>query len=73
MTALPCKTPVAAKLLGVTLSALRAAIDSGKLHRPEHRDTSGHLLWDEGDLERARAAMSIDLRRRHAPEPVPAA
>jgi hypothetical protein len=61
------KTPVAARMIGATLPQLRAAITNGKLAPPERRDESGHFLWDTEDLERARAALAVDRRRRPQP------
>jgi hypothetical protein len=61
------KTPLVAKLLAVNYPLVRSLIRDGRMEAPP-KDTSGHYLWSESDIERARAALKVD-RRRKKPEP----
>lgn len=67
----PVKTAVAATILGVSYHRTIQLIRYGKIVPPE-RDSSGDYLWSEADLERARKALGIDLRRKEfRPHPSP--
>lgn len=62
------KAPVAAQQIGISYFLLMSFIRSGRMPSPE-RDTSGHYWFSREDIERARAAMGVDRRRkehRHA-------
>jgi hypothetical protein len=62
------KTVGVARLLGVNYQRLWNLIRSGRLD-PPRKDESGDYVWDNDDIDRARAALSIDRRRiayRHA-------
>lgn len=52
-----------ARLLGTTSPNLVQAIARGKF-APPVRDEGGRYCWTDADIERARAAMAIDLRRK---------
>ena len=58
------KTPIAAAELGIRETHLNALVRSGKLGPPSERDSSGHYLWSDEDLEAARAALRTDRRRK---------
>jgi hypothetical protein len=60
---LPRKTPQAAQLLGITYWHLLSLLRAGKL-APPGRDSSGHYLWADADLEAAKRAIGTDRRRR---------
>lgn len=51
------------RLVGTTPGNLLAAIRNGKLDPPE-RDRWGRYVWGEADIERARAALLNDRRRK---------
>jgi hypothetical protein len=57
------KTPVAARLVGATYWRLVTAMRGGKITPLPAKDSSGDFIWTEADLERARQALAIDLRR----------
>jgi hypothetical protein len=57
------KTPEAARALGATYWKLVSLLRSSKFTPPQ-KDSSGDYVWDASDLERARAALAIDLRRK---------
>jgi hypothetical protein len=59
------KTPQAARELGVSYWKLCALLRSDKIPFPA-KDTSGDYVWSAADLERARAAMQVDRRRKEA-------
>ena len=58
------KTPVAARELGITYHRLIGLIRFGKLDPVPARDSSGDYIWSDTDLERARRALAVDLRRK---------
>jgi hypothetical protein len=58
------KTPVAAQELGVPYYVLMGLIRYGKIKAPA-RDSSLDFIWDDADMERARAALA--KRRRTTP------
>ncbi len=51
------KTPIAARELGISYTNLHNLIRYGKL-TPPGRDSSGHFVWTDADLERARVALA---------------
>jgi hypothetical protein len=57
------KTPVAARELGVSYWRLVNLLRSGKL-TPPGRDSSGDFIWDDADIERARAALASGRNRQ---------
>jgi hypothetical protein len=61
---LPLKTPAAARALGTTYHRLMGLIRFDKLNPAPQRDSSGHYVWSPEDMERARAALLVDFRRR---------
>ena len=65
---LPLKTPVAARVLGVTYHILRGLIRFDKLEPLPQRDSTGDFVWFPEDLERARVLLAS--RRRPTPAPV---
>lgn len=65
---LPLKTRSAALAIGATVAQLRGAISNGKLDPPE-KDASGDYLWTDEDLDRARAALAVDRRRKRPEAP----
>jgi hypothetical protein len=67
----PPKTRRAAALLNTTESHLHYLIRSRKIPPPA-RDDSGDYCWADADLERARAAMKMDRRRREHRRAAPA-
>jgi hypothetical protein len=58
------KTPAAARELGITYHRLIGLVRFDKLDQPPQRDSSGDFIWTDADLERARAALQIDHRRK---------
>jgi hypothetical protein len=63
------KSPSVARLLGITYSHLLGLIRSGRLD-PPLKDESGDYVWTDADVERARAALQIDRRRRTCRQPL---
>jgi hypothetical protein len=63
---LPLKSPLAARALGINKPHLLNLVDSGRCP-PPRKDSSGHYLWTEQDLENARAALTVDRRRKAVP------
>jgi hypothetical protein len=57
------KTPVAARELGVSYNTLINLLRFDKID-PPGRDSSGDYVWTDGDLERAREALSRLQRRK---------
>jgi hypothetical protein len=51
-----CKTPAAARELGVTYHRLMGLVRFAKIN-PPGRDGSGHYIWGRSDLKRARRAL----------------
>jgi hypothetical protein len=51
------KTPIAARELGVPYYTLYNLIRFNKVD-PPLRDTSGHFVWTDSDLERTRKALA---------------
>jgi hypothetical protein len=51
------KTPVAARMLGISFSRLHSLIRSGKIAAPQ-KDTSGDFLWSDEDLASARKTLA---------------
>jgi hypothetical protein len=62
-------TQTAARILGVLVPTLQSAIYRGKMSPPQ-RDEGGRFCWTDADIERARAALANDRRRK--PQEVPA-
>ena len=63
----PVKTTTeAARLVGTTPNNLLAAIRNGRLAAPA-KNASGAYWWTDADVERARAALAIDRRRKAVP------
>jgi hypothetical protein len=56
-------TRSAARSIGTTSPVLIGLIGRDKI-APPAKDESGRYLWLPEDVERARVALSIDLRRR---------
>ena len=67
---LPLKTKSAAARLGATVEQLLACIYHGKL-APPGKDESGDYIWFDSDIERARAALAVDRRRKRPIEQAP--
>jgi hypothetical protein len=67
---MPVKTFAVIKQLNTTYNRLVGAIQRGKISPLPLKDESGEFVWTPADIERARQALSTDLRRRGA---VPAA
>jgi len=63
------KSPIAAKELGIPYYRLIGLLRSEKLQPPQ-KDSSGDYVWTDDDLEAARRAMAVDLRRK--PVEIPA-
>jgi hypothetical protein len=61
------KTPIAARELGVSYHRLINLVRFRKIE-PPLRDTSGDYLWSDGDLGRARTALTA--MRRLKPQEV---
>ena len=59
------KTCEAARELGVTREKLTGLLRRGRIEPPE-KDISGDYWWSDADLERARQALAVDLRRKGA-------
>jgi hypothetical protein len=57
------KTRQVATLLGTNVGRLLAAIYHDRFPAPG-KDASGDLIWLAEDIERARAALKIDRRRK---------
>jgi predicted site-specific integrase-resolvase len=57
------KTKQVCEMLGVNDHTLYNRLRSGILQQPE-RDCSGDLWWTAEDVERARAVLTADRRRR---------
>lgn len=57
-TASNLKTTAAARSLGVTRTMLFNLVHFGKI-TPSLRDSSGHYLWSESDLEKARMLLQV--------------
>ena len=55
------KTPVAAAELGITESHLQYLLRARKIPPPS-RDSSGHYIWTDADIEAARAALPESVR-----------
>jgi hypothetical protein len=51
------KTPMAARELNISYTALINLMRYGKVE-PPGRDSSGHFVWTDGDLERVRQALA---------------
>jgi len=51
---------------GCTYWRLVSAMRGGKITPLPARDCSGDFIWSDEDLERARAALQTDLRRKKA-------
>jgi hypothetical protein len=51
------------RLLGISYYRLVSTLRSGKMEPPA-RDFSGDFIWLEADIERLRAALAVDRRRR---------
>jgi hypothetical protein len=67
---LPLKTREAARWLGVSYWRLVSLLRCDKLTPLPQKDSSGDFVWFPEDLERARAALKIDRRRKaHHPHP----
>jgi len=60
------KTTAAAKELGIRPGHLHYLMRSGKLDPMPEQDSSKDYWWGPEDLERARAALATDLRRKEA-------
>jgi hypothetical protein len=65
---LPRKTPQAAREAGIPLTHLYSLLRTGKL-APPAKDSSGHYVWSDADLERIFQALD---RNRRPPEELPA-
>jgi hypothetical protein len=63
---IPLKTPAAARSIGTTYHRLMGLIRFAKLDPAPDRDSSGHFVWSPEDLDRARQALQIDMRRHKA-------
>jgi hypothetical protein len=61
---IPLKTPAAVRVLRTTYHRLMGLIRFAKIDPLPARDSSGHYVWGPDDLERARQALQVDLRRR---------
>jgi hypothetical protein len=59
------KTPIAARQLDTSYHQLFNLIRFNKIKPPE-RDTSGHYIWTDGDLARARQAIQESRTRKGA-------
>jgi hypothetical protein len=57
------KTQQVSQILNVTHHQLFCLFRSKKIPPPE-KDCSGDFTWTPEDIDRARAALKIDLRRR---------
>jgi hypothetical protein len=57
------KTGAVAKELSIPMSRLRSLIVTGRLDAPA-KDSSGDFIWRNEDIERARAALQVDRRRK---------
>jgi hypothetical protein len=68
---MPAKTRRAASLLGIAESHLHYLLRAKKIPPPA-RDDSGDFVWTDADLERARAALRIDRRRKEHRRAAPA-
>ena len=58
------KTREAVAALSTTYHKLVSLVRFDKLNPPPQKDISGDFIWSEADLERARAALKVDRRRR---------
>jgi hypothetical protein len=56
--------------LGIPPGTLQQLIRSGRL-RPPAKDASGRYCWTPGDVAAARAALSVDRRRKEHRRPRP--
>lgn len=54
-----CKTPVAARELGISYHRLFGMLRSAKLTPPQ-KDSSGDYIWTEDDMEAARQILLKD-------------
>jgi hypothetical protein len=57
------KTPVAAMHLNTTYHRLIDLVRFQKIPA-QGKDTSGHYIWGQADLDRAREALKMDRRKR---------
>jgi predicted DNA-binding transcriptional regulator AlpA len=57
------KTREVAEELGVTGQTLLAAMSRNKFPRPR-KDASDEYVWTAEDVERAKAGMAVDKRRK---------
>jgi DNA-binding transcriptional MerR regulator len=57
------KSPAVARLLGVNLPCLLSLPRTGRMAPPQ-KDSSGHYVWTDADIDRARQALAIDRRRK---------
>jgi hypothetical protein len=62
----PRKSPTAARELGVSYHQLAGLLRSRKIPPPQ-KDSSGDYIWTDEDLDRARQALAVDLRRKRQP------
>jgi hypothetical protein len=61
VTTRPLKTVELAGLLGIPFYRISYLLRSGKIPRPG-RDASGHLLWNDREIEQVRRALDRDRR-----------
>jgi hypothetical protein len=60
------KTAIACRELGISYHRLINLVRFAKIEPPE-RDSSGHFLWSDRDLERARRALKEMGERKAVP------
>jgi hypothetical protein len=60
---MPIKSKEAAEQLGISYWRLQSMLRSKKFPPPD-KDASGDYVWTAHDLGRARAALSVDYRRK---------
>jgi DNA-binding transcriptional MerR regulator len=60
------KTPIAARESGITYHRLISLMRYGHL-APPGRDSSGHFVWTDADLERIRQALAAPRTQRKEP------
>ena len=64
------KTPVAARESGISYTRLMDLMRYGHL-APPGRDSSGHFIWTDADMERIRQALAVPRAPRKEAASVP--
>jgi hypothetical protein len=60
------KTPIAAAELGLSYWELMGMLRSRRIAQP-NRDSSGHFVWTDSDLDRVRQALAAKTRPQGVP------